>query len=97
MNYTESNEIEIINIIDDVVDVKHKTQGFYNDSGFFVIRVIITDSFYSTDDLEDIGITIEFALKKNGKFLKWANNLDSIIKLIIYIEGNEKKFYSSEL
>lgn len=96
-SFTESNESEIIKIVDDIVDIKHKTESFFNDSGYFVIKIAITDDFYFTDDLEEIGIETEFALKKNGKFLKWANNLDAIIKLIIYIDGNEKKFYSSEL
>jgi hypothetical protein len=73
-----SKELTIETIIDYSVDYKHLIDSYYNDEGDFVVNVCLLN-----DNPKDVGEDVYDDLNNDKKLLKFLNNVDVIVKLII--------------
>ncbi len=73
-----SKENVIETIIDYDVDYKHMIDSFYNDENDFVVNIYLLN-----DNPKEVGDYIYDDLMNNEKLLKYLNNINTIIKLLI--------------
>lgn len=81
---TKETAIEMI--VDNQIDYEHYLDTFYDEDNNFVIHVGLLK-----DNPKDVANDIYDDLYKDKKFLTVLNNLDSIVKLIIFSPYNHKR------
>lgn len=81
---TKENAIEMI--ADNQIDYEHYLDTFYDEDNNFVIHVGLLK-----DNPKDVADDIYDDLYDDKKFLTLLNNLDNIVKLIIFSPYNYKR------
>jgi len=81
---TKETAIEMI--VDSQIDYEHFVDTFYDENNYFVIHVGLLK-----DNPKDVSSDIYDDLYSDKQFLKVLNNLDNVVKLIIYNPYNHKQ------
>ena len=81
---TKETAIEMI--VDNQIDYEHYLDTFYDEDNNFVIHVGLLK-----DNPKDVADDIYDDLYEDKKFLAVLNNLDGIVKLIIFSPYNHKR------